>query len=126
MSDTTIGIAGAISIIILLAGYISYRRRRARMKRLTMELLREYFDGHMPADQFGRKERNLASSHFLQSAEFHSLAIAAFQNAVDAKLATQQHTRENESKLLSLFAALKREFGLTDRYQIEGWRAGRE
>jgi hypothetical protein len=23
-------------------------------------------------------------------------------------------------------AALKNEFGLTDRYQIEGWRAGRE
>jgi len=27
---------------------------------------------------------------------------------------------------LGLLAALKNEFGLTDLYQIEGWRAGRE
>jgi hypothetical protein len=28
--------------------------------------------------------------------------------------------------LLRLLAALKTEFGLTDRYLIEGWRTGRE
>jgi hypothetical protein len=27
---------------------------------------------------------------------------------------------------LSLLAALKNEFGLPERYRIEGWRAGRE
>ena len=29
-------------------------------------------------------------------------------------------------KLLRLLAALKKEFGLTDLYQIEAWRPGRE
>ena len=32
----------------------------------------------------------------------------------------------DEAKLLGQFAALKTEFGLTDRYRIEDWRAGRE
>jgi hypothetical protein len=36
------------------------------------------------------------------------------------------HTAQDEAKLLRQFAALKTEFGLTDRYRIEGWRAGRE
>ena len=30
------------------------------------------------------------------------------------------------NKWLKLLADLKTEFGLTDRYRIEGWRAGRE
>ena len=63
---------------------------------------------------------------FIQSTEFYSLVIAAFQRAVDANLEHRPHSRDDERKLLSLLAALKNEFGLTDRYQIEAWRAGRE
>jgi len=44
-----------------------------------------------------------------------------FRNALPAT-----HTAQDEAKLLRQFAALKTEFGLTDRYRIEGWRAGRE
>jgi hypothetical protein len=33
---------------------------------------------------------------------------------------------QDEAKLLGQFGALNTEFGLTDRYRIEGWRAGRE
>jgi hypothetical protein len=58
---------------------------------------------------------------------FASLAnIAAFQRAVDANFAHESHSQEDERKFLGLLAALKNEFGLTDLYQIEGWRAGRE
>ncbi len=126
MSDAIIGIAGVILIAIFLSLYLVYRRRRIRMKRLMVELLKGYFDGYMPADQVGQRTREIASRHFLRSAEFYSLAIAAFQSAADATLTHQALSKEDESKLLRLLAALKREFGLTDRYQIEGWRPGRE
>jgi hypothetical protein len=79
----------------------------------------------MPVDQLGQCARKIASRHLTGTSEFYSLAIAAFQSAVDAKLA-HLHSEEDERKLLSLLAALKNEFGLTDRYQIEGWRAVRE
>ena len=90
------------------------------------ELLNRYFDGDLPADQVGQRAGEIASRRFLGSAEFYSLAISAFQRAADAKLPHQAHSIEDEKNLLRLLAALKREFGLTDRYQIEGWRAGRE
>ena len=79
----------------------------------------------MPADQLGQRARKITSRHFTGTSEFYSLAIAAFQSAVDAKVA-HLHSEKDERKLLRLLAALKNEFGLTDRYQIEGWRAGRE
>jgi len=123
MSDMTVGIVGATLIAVLLAICFAYQRRRVRTKRLMMELLKGYFRGDIPTDQLGQRTRDIASRHFLRSAEFYSLAIAAFQSAVDAKLAHQLHTIEEveeESKLLRLLARLKREFGLTDRYQIEG------
>jgi hypothetical protein len=91
-----------------------------------MELLKGYFKGDLPADQLSRRTREIVSQHFTGSAEFYSSAIAAFQGAVDAKLGHQAHAQEEERKLMSMLAALKNEFGLTDRYQIEGWRAGRE
>ena len=91
-----------------------------------MELLKGYFHGDMPADQVGRQARELASPHFLNSAEFYSLAVAAFQSVADAKLTFQPNSKEDESKLVRMLAALKSEFGLTDRYKIEGWRAERE
>jgi hypothetical protein len=91
-----------------------------------MELLKRYFHGDMPADQLGQRTREITHHHFIQGAEFHSLAIEAFQGAVDQNFAHQSHSKAGERKLLGLLAALKNEFGLTDLYQIEGWRAGRE
>jgi len=127
-SDTIIWIVwGAVLVGILISIYFTYRRRRLHTKRqLMMELLKGYFQGDMPADQLGQRTREIADHHFMQSAEFYSLAIAVFQGAVDAKLEYQAHSKEDERKLLSLLAALKKEFGLTDLYQIEAWRAGRE
>ena len=43
-----------------------------------------------------------------------------------ATFAQQPYTEQAERKLLSAMAALKREFGLTDRYQVEAWRPWRE
>ena len=127
-SDTFSGIVwGAALVGIFTSIYVGRRRRWRRTKRLLiMELLKGYFQGNMPADQLGQRTREITHYHFIQSAEFHSLAIAAFQGAIDANFAHESHSKEDERKLLGLLAALKNEFGLTDLYQIEGWRAGRE
>ena len=118
----TAALVGAVISI-----YLARRHRQLRMKRLQiLELLKGYFQGDMPADQLGQRTREITHHHFIQSAEFHSLAIAAFQRAVDANFAHESHSKEDERKFLGLLAALKNEFGLTDLYQIEGWRAGRE
>jgi len=44
---------------------------------------------------------------------------------VDEKLGPNRSTAD-ERRLLTSLADLKNEFGLPDRYRIEGWRAGRE
>lgn len=118
---------GVLLLGIFLSILLAYRSRRLRAKRLLlMELFSGYFRGDLPADQVGQRVRQIASRHFTGSAEFFSLAIAAFQNAVDAKLSHQPLSEERQKKLMGLLAALKNEFGLTERYQIEGWRVGRE
>ncbi len=118
---------GILLLGILITTLLAYRSRRLRAKRLSlMELFNGYFRGDMPADQIGQRVRQIASRHFMGGAEFFSLTIAAFQNAVDARLSHQPHSEERQKKLMGLLAALKNEFGLTDRYQIEGWRVGRE
>jgi hypothetical protein len=118
---------GVLLLGILISIFLSYRSRRLRTKRLQlMDLFNGYFRGDVPANQLGHRTRQIAGRRFIGSAEFYSLAIAAFQGAVDAKLAYQPHSEERQKKLLRLLAGLKNEFGLTDRYQIEGWRAGRE
>lgn len=89
-----------------------------------MDLLKSYFNGDVPAKQLGRRAREIASQHFTRSDEFYAFAIAAFQSAIDA--AHTQQTKQDERKLLSAMAALKREFGLTDLYQVEAWRPWRE
>jgi hypothetical protein len=127
-SDTLIYIVGGICLVgVLMTACLAYWRGKLRTKRLLlMDLFKGYFRGNVPADQLGQRTRKIASRHFIGSPEFYSLAIAAFQSAVDAKLAHRPHSEEDERRLLSLLAALKNEFGLTDRYKIEGWRAGRE
>jgi hypothetical protein len=127
-SDTIVLIvAGAVLAGVLLSIYFAYWRRRMRRTSLRMaEHFKRYFHGDLRIDQLGRQVREIASRHFLRSAEFYSLAIGAFQGAVDTTLAHPAASKEAERKLLGLLAALKREFGLTDRYQIDTWRPGRE
>ena len=126
--DTIMYVVWEVPLLgILIWLFLASWRRRLRAKRLQlMDLFNGYFRGDVPADQLGQQARQVASRHFMGSAEFYSLAIAAFQSAVDAKLAHQPHSEERQQKLLRMLAALKNEFGLTDRYQIEGWRTGRE
>ena len=113
-----------IALIVLLMGHL---RRRHRLDRLlVIDLLRSYFKDDMPANQLGRRTREIVSEHFTYSDEFYSLVVSAFQTAVDATFAQQPYTEQAERKLLSAMAALKREFGLTDRYQVEAWRPWRE
>ena len=118
---------GVLLLEILIWIFLAYRSRQLRTKRLLlMDLFNDYFRGDVSADQLGQRTRQIADRHFIGSAAFYSVAVASFQNAVDAKLAHQPHSEERQRKLLRLLAALKNEFGLTDRYQTEGWRAGRE
>jgi hypothetical protein len=120
-------VSAALLVAALIWIYLAYLRRRHHGKRLKiMELFKGYFKGELPADQLGQRVRAIVSRHFTGSGEFYSLAIAAFQGAVDANVAQQANRQEAEKKLVSLLAALKNEFGLTDRYLIEGWRTGRE
>ena len=107
------------------AVYFRWNRRR-RTKRLTMELLKGYFQGDIDARQFARRMHESGDYGFTGGAEFYALVTGAFQCAADAQLAHHSHTKEVESKLLRSLAALKAEFGLPDCYRIEPWRPGRE
>ncbi len=120
-----IGIVLGVLAVASVGSYLAWRRR-LRAKRLMKELLEGYFEGDMSAEQLARRVRETGNYRFTGSAEFYSLAIAAFQSAAEAKLARQPHSLEDENKLLRSLAALKQEFGLPDRYRIEAWRAGRE
>jgi predicted urease superfamily metal-dependent hydrolase len=120
-------ISAALLVIALIVVLMGHLRRRHRLDRLlVIDLLRSYFKDDMPANQLGRRTREIVSEHFTYSDEFYSLVVSAFQTAVDATFAQQPHTEQAERKLLSAMAALKREFGLTDRYQVEAWRPWRE
>jgi hypothetical protein len=125
MTSAGMVFGAAIIVAAALPLYVVWRHRRTRAKRLIGELLKGYFEGLMTVEQVGRRAREITSRRFLGGAEFHALAHAAFQQAADTKL-TQGYSREVEHRLLSLSAALKTEFGLPERYRIEGWRAGRE
>jgi hypothetical protein len=91
------------------------RNRRRRAQRLTMELLEQYFQGDIAADQFARRLRESGDYGFTGSAEFYAAVTAAFQRAAEAKLAHRPHPVEDENKLLRSLATLREEFGLPDR-----------
>jgi len=123
----TLIISAALLAAALLVLFVGHLRRRNHLKRqLVMDLLKSYFKGDVPANQLGRRTREIVSEHYTYSNEFSSLVVSAFQTAVDANFGLQPHTEQAERKLLSTMAALKHEFGLTDRYQVEAWRPGRE
>jgi hypothetical protein len=122
---TFVIIALAVLAVGSAAIYFLWDRRR-RAKRLTMELLKGYFQGDIDARQFARRVQESGDYGFTGGGEFYALVTAAFQHAADAQLAHQPHTIEDESKLLRSLAALKEEFGLPDLYRTAAWRPGRE
>jgi len=124
--------AAALGTIVgaaVLAGvsiYLVYRRRRWSKQLLVTELVNGYFQGDLvPADQLARRIRQVARC-FISDGELYAIVTAAFQNAVDTRLAGHPPSKEAERKLLGFLAVLKKELGLADLYRIEAWRAGRE
>jgi hypothetical protein len=114
----------AVALLVLYAGHL--RRRHHRRRLMVMDLMQNYFRGDMPALQLKQRTREIASQHFTGSNEFYALVVSAFQSAANSALAPQAHTKQSERRLLNALADLKQEFGLTDRYQVEAWRPGRE
>src|SRR5271166_4003825 len=115
-------VAALAAAIVLLVN--RYRQLRARGP--MMELLNAYFRGEASLDQVARRAREMAPRHFTSGPEFQSLAVAAFQHAASERLMGKPHTMKDEAELLKMLAAVRNEFGLPERYRIEGWRAGRE
>jgi hypothetical protein len=125
MTRTDIGFVAAVVAAALLCLYAAWRHRRNRMRRLIGELLKSYFEGRIAVEHIGQRARDITSRRFLGGPEFFALTHAAFQQAAEAKLGPG-FSLEIEQRLMGLSAALNSEFGLPDRYRIEGWRAGRE
>jgi hypothetical protein len=110
-------VGAAVLVAILISFCFVYRRSRRTRRRLVMERLEGYFQGDVPAEQLGKRIREIAGRHFVRDTELYSLVIAAFQGAVDAR--PRHKALSDEKKLLSLLAALKKEFGLPDLYRIK-------
>ena len=127
-NDIFSGIVWAAALLgILISFCLAQWRRRQHTKRLLIrELLKRYFQNDVPANELRSRIREISNYFFMHSTDLFALVIAAFQRAVDEKLAHEENFKEDERKLLSQLAVLKRELGLTDLYQIEGWRAWRE
>jgi len=109
----------------LVVGYFVLRYRRERFRRAMRVALAEYFAGRTEVGELGRRARETVGRSFLGGNACFAESISADQRAVDAARAGKRPAGD-EAKLVRLLAALKNEFGLTERYQIEGWRAGRE
>jgi hypothetical protein len=128
MDERTVMKVGAAALIAALLG-AAYAIRWIRLrqtKRRMAECLTAYFNGDLPLDQLARRARDVASRRFMGSPECQALVQAAFQRSAEAKLPGTAHSLEIEKKLLTALAAVRFEFGLPDRYQSEGWKAGRE
>ena len=78
----------------------------------------------MPVGQLGQRAPSHRQPRILGGPTFLSLAASAFQHAIDVKRAKQANSKEEE-ELMRLFGDLKREFGVPERYKLEG-RPGRE
>ena len=115
----------ALGAIVAFVIYWNLRLRTARrIDKLLDDLLEEYFQGRMPVGQLGQQARAIAGRGFFGGPTFLSLAASAFQHAIDVKRAKQANSKDEE-ELMRLFGNLKREFGVPDRYKLEG-RPGRE
>ena len=121
---TVVIIVLAVLAVGCAAVYFRWNRRR-RIKRLTMELLKGYFQGDIDARQFARRMQESGDYGFTGSAAFYALVTGGFQRVADAQLG-HPYAVEDQNKLLRSLAALKEELGLPDLYRIEAWRPGRE
>ena len=76
--DTIMYIVWGVALLgILISIFLAYWSRRLRTKRLQLtDLFNGYFRGDVPADQLGVRARQIASRHFMGSAEFFSSAVA--------------------------------------------------
>jgi hypothetical protein len=124
MSGAVVVFVAAVVVAALLCLYLVRWRRRKHTTRLIGELLEGYFDGRTSVEQVGQRAREISSHRFLGGPEVFALTHAAFQRAADATLA-QSYSLEAEQRLLSLFAALKNEFGQTERYLARRTRVRR-
>jgi hypothetical protein len=128
LMDNRVAIGTLVALVIalsLLALLVSRLRARRASRRLA-ELLSAYFAGDLPLDQLSGHASEAASRSFLGSADCQAAVQAEFQRAARAKLASDANPLAVEKALLAALAAVKAEFGLPDRYQIEAWRPGRE
>lgn len=128
MDERTAINAGAVALIavFLIVCFAIHRLRLRKTKRRIGEFLADYFNDGLPLEQLSRGARDVASWRFIGSPECQALVQSAFQRAAEAKLAGKAHSLEVEKKLLTMLAAVRSEFGLPERYQNEGWKAGRE
>src|SRR6516162_7160010 len=62
-------VGAAVLLAILISFYIVYQRSRRTRRRLVMERLDGYFQGDVPADQLGKRIREIAGRHFMRGAE---------------------------------------------------------
>ena len=115
----------AVGAAAIAVAFFVRRHRQYRYRRLMQDPLDAYFAGEMEIGQLGRRARETVGQGFLHGNEFFAEAVAAFQRAVD-KVRAQSRANQDQDKLMRLLAALRKEFGLTERYKNEGWRAGRE
>src|SRR5271157_1651628 len=123
MDSVTAIVWGLVALGAIVA-FVIFWNRRLRTARRIDDLLRQYFQGRMPVGQLGQQARAIASRGFFGGPTFLSLAASAFQHAIDVKRAKQANSKE-EDELMRLFGDLKREFGVPERYKLEG-RPGRE
>jgi len=115
----------AVCATAVVIGFLAHRHRQDRHRRLIQDPLDAYFAGEMEIGQLGLRARETVGRRFLGGNEFFAEAVAAFQRAVDAARA-KKRPGQDEDKLMRLLATLRNEFGLTERYKNEGWKAGRE
>ena len=114
--------AGCAVAAILI--YLAYQHRRRHAANLMRGILEDYFEEKIGVDELARNARAAVGHRFLGGNESFAGSVRAFQNA--AERLPPNYLQKDADKLLGLLAALRNEFGLADRYQIEGWRAGRE
>jgi hypothetical protein len=128
MDERTVINVGAAALVaaLLVAAYVIRWLRLRQTKQRMRECLAGYFNGDLPLDQLARRAQEIASRRFTGSPECQALVQAAFQRSAQAKLAGQAHSLEIEKQLLTALAEVRSEFGLPERYQNEGWKAGRE
>jgi hypothetical protein len=94
------------------SSHIECREQNESGRKQVAVVLKEYMFGSATVDELGqtiKQIQNIADRNHITANEIHLLAIAAFNNAVDAIVEDHVPLREEQGKL----ASLKKEFSLT-------------